>query len=187
MVTARSGPFNGAVIDEASVPDESNQPRELLLLEAKLRLAESCLAPVGGERDLGVVHVVPMRFNDRLGAQQGSFLMPFVLTREVKFRTSAGLDRSSRVIVDFVSNLLSTLGMSSGQFADAITNPKKDEETDHTPPTATLIKFIIGTADSDLRHQLWQDLGRMNVTAASLFPGLSGVAQSFRHRVREEK
>ncbi len=173
--------FDGAVIDEASVPKEAYQPREQLLLEAKQRLAESCLSPVDGERDLGVVHVVPKRFNDRLEAQQGSFLLPFVLTREVKRPTSVG-HASSRRIVDFVSNLSSTLGASS----DGIRN-QKEEQTNQPSPTATLIKFIIGTADPHVRHQLWQDLSRMNVTAASLFPGLSGIAQSFRHRVLERK
>ena len=50
-------------------------------------------------------------------------------------------------------------------------------------PEETLLKIVIPTS---ARHQALEELRLMNITRASLFPGLEGFAQSFRQLLVEE-
>lgn len=87
---------------------------------------------------LGVVNLSPLRLNDRLVVQQGTFLLP------------------RNIAAPFKDNLEATLRQ--------------------TPPQALLQFRIDKTART--KGNLLQRLQRMNITEATLFPGLDGFARS---------
>jgi hypothetical protein len=111
-----------------------------------------------------VINVEPIHLTERIAIQQGLFLLP--------------LNAKS----SFMENLLSTFDISREQFDQAMVSPIKSDDITHKQiESASLIKITLpkgchSTAIFDLRE--------MNVTAATLFPGLDGYARSLKIRLR---
>lgn len=117
----------------------------------------------------GVVNVIPAWLNKRMLAQQGCFLFPFNLE------------------YSFEGNLAKTLGIKLASYEEQLKETASPPREYHEiSPRAALIKMILPLGDADVHNVIWQDLRSMNVTAASLFPDLSGLARSFHHRVEKE-
>jgi len=115
------------------------------------------------DKENGVIPVRPWRLNQRMILQQGWFLCPL------------GKD------ISFEKNLCNTLGLHSEKLPEKTILYDKDELRErikkNTHPVI-LIKFIIPRS---FRMDAIADLRSMNITAATLFPGLDGFARSLRH------
>jgi hypothetical protein len=115
---------------------------------------------------LGVSCGEPFRQNERLAAQQGVFLAPFDLS------------------ASFIANLLEPLGISSAERTAADEKPVECGGSatfhDHYGRRPEVIRI---TLDPSARRAALRDLKLMNITAASLFPGLDGFARSLRARL----
>lgn len=111
---------------------------------------------------LGAVAVVPSLGNERITAQQGLFL--FSLNRASSLEASLchvlGIDDCSRLPMEGVADGTSLLD----KLRDAV-----------KPIYPAVVKVVIPV---DLRLRILHDLRRMNITAASLFPGVDGFARS---------
>ena len=107
---------------------------------------------------VGVVEVTPWHLNERLTVQQGLFLFPREFTRGFEFHlcrtinNSDALPRRRRRTVDAVVKLL-----------------KKKRPA--------VLKIVIPPR---LWCEIMHDLRQMNVTAASLYPGVDGLARSLK-------
>ncbi len=111
-----------------------------------------------------VVDVEPVHLSERVSIQQGLFLFP--------------LNANS----SFMMNLLSTFDVSREQFDQAVENPiGSDEVTYEQITSASVIKLIL---PRECHTTTILDLQEMNVTAATLFPGLDGYARSLKIRFR---
>lgn len=110
-----------------------------------------------------VVAVEPHRMNERLAAQQGLFLFP----TDISASFEANLTEGFGVSVDVLS---------TSQVSD-VTNAK---DLQMTMILGSVLKIIIpkGSHKSAL-----DDLRAMNVTAATLFPGLDGFARSLHYHL----
>jgi len=111
-----------------------------------------------------VVAVRPWRLNQRLILQQGWFLCPL------------GRDISS-----FEHCLCKTFGLPGSHLPAKTQFYEKDALIDgFRPPSGCirLIKFIIPYSE---RLEALRDLRAMNITAATLFPGLDGFARSLKY------
>jgi len=109
---------------------------------------------------IGVVPVAPRFHNERLAVQQGLFLFP------------------CGHAVGFEHHLCDSLGLEVHEFPDGGKGVSRNlgeilEMLRQKKPA--IIKIRV---PSDLRLKILHDLRRMNVTAASLFPGLDGYARS---------
>jgi len=143
---------------------------------AAARLAErdpafADLAPEGwavakavlGRRDLGagVVAVEPFHLDERLAAQQGMFLVSLDPTRS------------------FVDNLASTFGVERLAFDE---QPRAFSSSADLGDAlqASIVEVVLPRA---LHRPAREDLWRMNLTAASFFPGMDGFARSLLYYV----
>jgi hypothetical protein len=127
-----------------------------------LRLANEVICT--GASDLGVILVEPHRLNQRMSTQQGTFLMPLVITH------------------DFETNLFRGLGVRSEAFHQ---HPPTEYSVDShyaLLDRAVLIKIVI---PRELHAVAMVDLAAMNVTSTSLFGGLEGFARSLPGILRE--
>lgn len=120
-----------------------------------LRVAQDSLG--ASDSPAGVIHVEPARLNERMAAQQGTFLMP------------------TRIEEDFEANLLNTIGIKQDVLQAA-----RPVTIDFSDPynflrERLMVKFIFPRW---LHAIAMLDLIKMNVTAASLFHGLDGFARS---------
>jgi hypothetical protein len=109
-----------------------------------------------GSTHRGVMLVEPYQMSERLAAQQGTFLFPL------------------NTAVSFEENLESDLELPSGCLAQ-VKNPENGlsfEGLFHKVLKIVLPRQIHKAAMKDLRQ--------MNITSASLFPGLDGFARSLR-------
>lgn len=112
-----------------------------------------------------VLEVQPFKLNERLAVQQGVFLCPLSLD------------------VPYMESLAATFGLTAADFADS-----KIEE--FKPPTGSVKQMLEGVVvlklllPLSIQHDVLQDLWNMNVNAASLFPGLDGLARSLNYHVR---
>jgi len=116
-----------------------------------------------GRRDLGagVVAVEPFELDERLAAQQGMFLVTLDPART------------------FVDNLAATFGVPEGAFhatARDFRGPGDAAEA----MAASVVEVILPRA---LHRPAREDLWRMNLTAASFFPGMDGFARSLLYYV----
>jgi hypothetical protein len=118
------------------------------------QVAQNYILTDGGE--LGILCVEPFRLNERMAVQQGVFL----------------LQRSLRTT--FLDNLLPSIGYSREWARNAVgtTIPELPPLDD-----VHLVKVILHNAQYS---EGLLDLARMNVTSASLFPGLDGLARSLK-------
>jgi hypothetical protein len=111
-----------------------------------------------GRHDLGpaVVDVEPFHLDERLAAQQGMFLVPL------------------EPAVSFMDNLAATFGRSRFAVEEATRTdyPSRAAEQALAAPVAMIV------LPRELHRSARDDLWRMNLTAASFFPGLDGFARS---------
>jgi hypothetical protein len=108
-----------------------------------------------------VVPIEPDRLHRRLTVQQGFFLCPTDLPRS------------------FEDNLLLTLGL---QPEHGLTPPEVEWDEIHgSDQEYGAIRIVL---PRDIHKDALEDLHKMNVTAATLFPGLDGFARSMSYHVR---
>ncbi|MEX3976701.1 FRG domain-containing protein [Paraburkholderia caribensis] len=127
----------------------------------RIGVAEAALRQTG-EPKIGVVHLVPAWFNQRISVQQGCFLFPLSLKHS------------------FEANLVKSLSPNHEMFKARWTEAESSTfETWKPDPAVSAIKIILPTRAANVRNEIWGDLRRMNVTTVSLFPDLGGLARSF--------
>jgi hypothetical protein len=113
-----------------------------------------------------VFEVQPFRLNERLAVQQGRFLCPL------------------SVEVPFMRSLAATFGLPLSAFAEAgIEEYKAPSDKKKLADEVAAIKVLLPPAT---HHDALHDLWNMNVTAATLFPGLDGFARSLHYFLRIE-
>lgn len=118
----------------------------------------------GKSTGAGVVSAEPERLSQRLVAQQGTFLMPTDASRP------------------FEANLAAALGLEKGELGkpDRVSLELLDARRLKNL-TADLIKVVLPRSiHQDARDDLW----RMNISAATLFPGLDGFARSLGYYIQ---
>ena len=123
--------------------------------EATWELARAVLA----RRDLapGVVEVEPFQLDERLAAQQGMFLLPLDPARS------------------FMDNLAATFGMERFPVEDAPAVACDPTDAEPAALAAPVLEIVLPL---EIHRSARDDLWRMNLTAASFFPGLDGFARS---------
>lgn len=116
-----------------------------------------------GRRDLGpgVVTVEPFHLDERLAAQQGMFLVSLDPTHS------------------FVDNLAATFGVERLAF-DAPPHDFRGSGDGGDALAASIVEIVLPRA---LHRPAREDLWRMNLTAASFFPGMDGFARSLLYYV----
>src|SRR5688500_12775800 len=116
-----------------------------------------------GRRDLGagVLPIEPFHLDERLAAQQGMFLV--------------SLDPSR----SFVDNLAATFGVGELDFRAAPRAFGSAAEAGDAL-AASVVEVVLPQA---LHRPAREDLWRMNLTAASFFPGMDGFARSLLYYV----
>jgi hypothetical protein len=123
--------------------------------------AEQCLASRVAP-DPGVFDVEPFNLPERMAVQRGLFLFPTHVHRP------------------FMELLLMTLGVEQAARA----RMRLRDVREGLGMTAPLVKIVLGKA---ARVRGLRDLDDMNVSAASLFPGLDGFGRSLRtHFLRDD-
>jgi hypothetical protein len=111
-----------------------------------------------------VFEVQPFKLNERLVVQQGVFLCPL------------------SVEVPFIDSLAATFDLTPTDFADSeIEEFKPMGHVKKLREEVAVIKLLVPLA---IQHDVLQDLWNMNVNAASLFPGLDGLARSLNYHLR---
>lgn len=108
----------------------------------------------------GVVAVSPWRLNERMIKQQGLFLLPLGLAREFEY------------------HLCKTL-LIEGDKLPTKANKNLDEIKELLPQWKP--KLIRIEIPKRFQNKILCDLKRMNITAATLFPGLDGFARSLNY------
>jgi hypothetical protein len=136
-----------------NIPDDRNERRSYLNNLAEKFINYDCKE--NPENNL-IIDVVPEVLNERIAIQQGIFLFP------------------TNVNIPFIENF------AENDFKiDISDEPIKDELTvsqfEEILRTAKVIKFIL---KKQCHERALFDLYRMNITFASLFPGLDGFARS---------
>ena len=121
---------------------------------ANIAEVEAILKQVKGKRRRGVLHVEPERLNERMAVQQGVFLFPKDITCSFMENLAEGVGKSGTGSVEL--NVSTFFG-----------------QIDNLRSSPALIKIILPRA---WHNSILEDLHRMNVDAASLFPGLEGFA-----------
>lgn len=123
--------------------------------EATWELARKVL----GRRDLapGVVEVEPFQLDERLAAQQGMFLLPLDPAR------------------CFMDNLAATFGLDRFPVDDTLVATYEPAEPEPAALAAPVLEIVLPL---EIHRSARDDLWRMNLTAASFFPGLDGFARS---------
>lgn len=104
-----------------------------------------------------VLPIEPQRLNERMSIQQGTFLMPCDLRRPFDENLAATFDIDAEDFVEiagFRAQPVGDIGDRSG---------------------ASVVRIILPIAE---RSRALMDLSAMNITAATLFPGLDGFARS---------
>lgn len=129
----------------------------------KIEVVEDYIGEEKRDHNL-IVDVEPVHLSERVSIQQGLFLFP--------------LNASST----FMTNLLSTFDVSREEFRQANANPISSDDVTHEQITsASIIKLIL---PKGCHATTIFDLKEMNITAATLFPGLDGYARSLKVRFR---
>lgn len=125
-----------------------------------------CNETIGGDIYTKLVlRVEPERMNERLAAQQGLFLFPLAISES------------------FMVNLAHTFDCDEAAFTD----PVPQDYTGVEPivkfgELPCVLKIVI---PRNLHDVALRDLQQMNISAASLFPGLDGFARSLRYQFIE--
>ncbi|AVS98535.1 hypothetical protein C8236_06565 [Paracidovorax avenae] len=113
---------------------------------------------------LGVLHVEPDKMHERMYQQQGLFMAP------------TNPDRP------FLENLAAMLECDASLFQSNITckwSKKLDQilRMEHYEERMSVVKLLL---PREWHEEILEDLRYMNITAATLFPGLEGFARSLR-------
>jgi len=130
--------------------------------KAAYRLVERSLCAPSDPGFRKVIAVRPWRLSDRMTAQRGLFLCPTDLE------------------TPFEQNLEETLDLRKGRLKSLVSEMTSDELQSlarYCPPACSVIKVILSR---EILPEIRSDLRRMNITAATLFPGLDGFARSLR-------
>jgi hypothetical protein len=113
-----------------------------------------------------VFEVQPFKLNERLVVQQGVFLCPL------------------SVDISFIESLAATFGLAATDFDNSEIQEFKPQANLKTLfKNVVAVKILLPLA---IHHDVLQDLWNMNVNAASLFPGLEGLARSLNYHLRIE-
>ncbi|GER80011.1 MAG: FRG domain-containing protein [Anaerolineales bacterium] len=129
----------------------------------KIEVVEGYIGQEKRDHNL-VVDVEPIHLSERVSIQQGLFLFPL------------------NADVTFMQNLLATFDILTEQFGQAMANPiRSDKVTYEQINSASVIKLIL---PKGCHATTIFDLKEMNITAATLFPGLDGYARSLKIRFR---
>jgi hypothetical protein len=121
-----------------------------------IKLAESYIGR-GAAENL-VLHVEPDRLNERLSIQQGLFLFP------------------CNVSSSFADNLAATFDLTADDFQQVDETPiSRNEVKSLNTDDESIIKIVVPRRS---RRMAFDDLQAMNITSATLFPGLDGFARS---------
>lgn len=108
-----------------------------------------------------VTCIEPARLNERISIQQGAFLLPLRLERSL------------------YDSLLATLKMKAGSFETIVIEPKDETDLDHVRKSGLVKVEFPGS----VRAAALKELYLMNLSAATLYPGLEGFAKSLRTRL----
>jgi hypothetical protein len=127
------------------------------------KIVGSCLK---GHQELGVVVVEPWRLNKRMVTQQGVFLFP------------------TDIRESFEKNLCHSLGLRCNSLPEKEVMGSYNELRQATQGGGDELVLIKFTFPQRIHHEIMTDLKKMNITSASLFPGLDGFARSFRMSMR---
>lgn len=129
-------------------------------------LAESY---IGGEAtDKLVIHVEPERLNERLSTQQGLFLLPCDITCSFADNLAAALNMPPEVFQNVEEKTISIRDLDEYFVASMMVNMR-------------VLKIIL--PGRGITRALY-DLRSMNITSATLFPGLDGFARSLSFHLR---
>lgn len=115
-----------------------------------------------------VVHVEPDKMHERLWTQQGLFLAP------------------TNPNEPFMVNLANTFGVDPKTIDFSKEVPWSDDLDERTSLDfreegyIAAVKIVI---PRELHHEILKDLRSVNITAATLFPGLEGFARSLKYHV----
>ncbi len=154
------GPLLGVDMKESLLPYWQVPHRMGALAETMLKENQTSFA----QPKHFTFEVQPFRLNERLAVQQGRFLCPL------------------SVDVPFIHSLAATFGLPHATLSD--TGIEDFIELNHARKLlneAAVIKILLPLAT---HHDVLQDLWNMNVTAATLFPGLDGFARSLHYFLR---
>ncbi len=102
----------------------------------------------------------PFAMNERLSAQQGLFAIPFEVQQSFEYNLSLTLH-------PFLKELPETKKLSTLKISELNDTEFND--------TCALFKLNLSR---DLHFEIKRDLAKMNINAATLFPGLDGFARS---------
>jgi len=120
-----------------------------------------------GSDALGVLAVEPDRLNERMSIQHGIFMFP------------------TNVKASFAANLAAAIGVTELHLAEPASADVSVSEflakISKTPNAFSAAKF---TLPRRAHEEAIYDLREMNITAATLFPGLEGFARSLAHHLR---
>lgn len=116
------------------------------------------------EAPLGVLHVEPDRLHERMYQQQGLFLAPTDPNQP------------------FLDNLAALLDCDAQVFREPRIVPWSEElglrmNFDADPNPLPVVKLLL---PRDWHKEIQEDLSYMNISAATLFPGLEGFARSLK-------
>lgn len=159
--------FINALGDEEIFPDTYENTHDVGTSDELVQFAEKTIVDPSDKPDI-VLLVKPPRLNERLAVQRGLFLF------------SCNFSKS------FEYNLCKTLGFSFDSLDKSNTDDSKDllrrleklYKDKQLDINTVVIKFNIPTS---LYKEALQDLNKMNINSASLFPGLEGFAKSLNH------
>lgn len=175
--------LNRSFIERADLaPEGSHKPT---LAEAKTRCTERCIKRSLGFRDSAdaipangesipdpvldnpnVIAVRPWRLNQRMTIQQGWFLFP------------TSLDTT------FAHNLCSALDVPATQLPTKTSVPSVQRLKRLIAEPSCRLAVLRINFPREMHLGALRDLQRMNITAATLFPGLDGFARSLRFPLR---
>lgn len=119
-------------------------------------IAEANTVLRGETKASGVRLVKPFRLNERLASQQGAFLMPLSLTETFEKQLGTELE----VNIERLNSIKNYEQVNPAELS-----------------SSSVVKIII---PKDIQSPLIRLLGRANVNATTLFPGLEGYARSLR-------
>lgn len=115
-----------------------------------------------------VIHVEPDRMHERLYLQQGLFLAP----------TDPNQPFLNNFANAFEASCSSVANKRIQKWTSALNNRTHAEYGD--PGYIAMVKIII---PREIHYDILEDLKSMNISAATLFPGLEGFSRSLRYHV----
>jgi hypothetical protein len=145
------------IIKRKAVLEESNQYFDKFKIYRDI--AEGVLAKKNDEKL--VLPIDPARLNERIAIQQGLFLFP------------------SNISSSFMQNLYETFELDNKIKEVVFDEKNKIKKRDIE--NSSIIKIIL---PKNIHHFALDELKQMNVTSATLFPGLDGFARSFIFNLR---